>query len=92
LLLILVAGVSGCNNNTANPLAMADDKVYDTIGVTVEWYIDKDSSLPDKSAVAKVIAQGYNWSEGPVWIDGMDMLLFSDVPENKICKWIDSHQ
>jgi gluconolactonase len=54
---------------------------------TIEWYIDKDSSLLAENAIAQVIATGYNWSEGPVWVDGSDMLLFSDVPENKIYQW-----
>lgn len=85
--LMLFAGVSHCNNNAPNPSAMADHKVYDTIGVTIEWYVDKDGSLSNKNANARVIAKGYNWSEGPVWVDEMDMLLFSDVPENKIYKW-----
>lgn len=31
------------------------------------------------------IAEGFHWSEGPVWKDGA--LLFSDVPENKIYQW-----
>ena len=31
------------------------------------------------------VAEGFHWSEGPVWKDGA--LLFSDVPENKIYKW-----
>lgn len=31
------------------------------------------------------IAEGYMWSEGPVWKDGS--LLFSDVPDNKIYQW-----
>lgn len=31
------------------------------------------------------LAEGFNWSEGPVWFDGA--LLFSDVPENLIYRW-----
>jgi gluconolactonase len=31
------------------------------------------------------LAEGFNWSEGPVWYDGA--LLFSDVPENVIHRW-----
>lgn len=33
------------------------------------------------------LAEGFNWSEGPVWVPASRMLLFSDVPENKIYKW-----
>ncbi len=31
------------------------------------------------------LAEGFTWSEGPVWKDGV--LLFSDVPENVIYQW-----
>jgi len=31
------------------------------------------------------LAEGFVWSEGPVWKDGS--LLFSDVPDNKIYQW-----
>jgi gluconolactonase len=35
----------------------------------------------------EILAEGYEWSEGPVWIDSKKMLLFSDVPKNTIYKW-----
>jgi gluconolactonase len=31
------------------------------------------------------LAEGFRWSEGPVWKDGA--LYFSDVPENKLYRW-----
>ncbi len=35
-----------------------------------------------------VIATGYIWTEGPVWVGGEDgHLLFSDVPGNAIYSW-----
>lgn len=38
-------------------------------------------------AVIEVLAEGYEWSEGPVWVESQKMLLFSDVPKNIIYKW-----
>lgn len=35
----------------------------------------------------EVLAEGFNWSEGPVWIADGEYLVFSDVPENIIYKW-----
>jgi gluconolactonase len=37
------------------------------------------------SATIEKLAEGFNWSEGPVWFDGA--VLFSDVPENVIYRW-----
>ncbi len=52
-----------------------------------------DASLDaiiDKNAVVEIIAEGYEWSEGPVWVESEKMLLFSDVPTNKVYKWTES--
>ena len=39
-------------------------------------------------AAVDVIATGYIWTEGPVWVGGEDgHLLFSDVPGNAIYNW-----
>lgn len=38
-------------------------------------------------AKAEIIAEGFDWSEGPLWIEKHQMLLFSDVPKNMIYKW-----
>lgn len=35
----------------------------------------------------EVLAEGYSWSEGPVWIPQGRYLLFSDVPKNRIHRW-----
>ena len=43
-------------------------------------------ALLDKGAVIEKLAEGFDWSEGPVWMPG-DYLLFSDVPMNAIFKW-----
>ena len=41
----------------------------------------------NKNARVEIIAEGMDWSEGPVWIESRKMLLFSDVPANTIYKW-----
>lgn len=39
------------------------------------------------NAKVAVIADGFEWVEGPVWIEKEKMLLFSDVMRNSIYKW-----
>ncbi len=39
------------------------------------------------SVQPEIIAEGYEWSEGPVWVAAQNMLLFSDVPKNVVYKW-----
>ena len=40
-------------------------------------------------AVMEKLAEGFNWSEGPVWMPTQGALLFSDVPENRVYRWKD---
>ncbi len=40
------------------------------------------------NAPVKEISSGYDWVEGPVWFGGMNCLLFSDIPNNRILRWI----
>jgi gluconolactonase len=43
--------------------------------------------LVPKAAKVRVLAEGFTWSEGPVWISEGGYLLFSDVPKNRIYRW-----
>ncbi|HAM71175.1 MAG TPA: gluconolactonase [Verrucomicrobiales bacterium] len=45
-----------------------------------------DALLPKEARIEK-LAEGFDWSEGPVWIKEGSYLVFSDVPQNKIFKW-----
>src|SRR5947199_227334 len=45
-----------------------------------------DALIPRDAKVER-IAEGFTWSEGPVWIAAGGYLLFSDVPENKMYRW-----
>jgi len=59
---------------------------YPTIGKIVRNDPRLDKLLaPD--AQIEVLASGFSWSEGPVWIRDDNYLLFSDVPANTIFKW-----
>ncbi len=33
------------------------------------------------------LATGFRWTEGPVWFADFGMLLFSDIPNNRIMRW-----
>jgi gluconolactonase len=59
---------------------------YPTIG-KIERFDAAFDSLVAKDAKIEVLASGFNWSEGPVWVKKGGYLLFSDIPENTIFKW-----
>jgi gluconolactonase len=39
------------------------------------------------SAAIQIIADSLDWSEGPLWLEAQQTLLFSDIPPNTIYKW-----
>ncbi len=49
--------------------------------------VPKFYELIDSNATIEVLADGFGWSEGPVWIKDGNYLLFSDVKKNIIFKW-----
>lgn len=48
-------------------------------------------AIIDTNTRAEIIAEGFEWSEGPLWVESEQMLLFSDVPANKIYKWTEEN-
>src|SRR4051812_6997383 len=44
--------------------------------------------LVPKTAKIDVLAEGFTWAEGPVWIADGGYLLLSDVPKNRMYRWM----
>jgi gluconolactonase len=75
LLAVLMSIFLSCNN-----------KNHKTIG-TIEKIDASLNSIISDDAKPEIIAEGFDWSEGPLWIEDQRMLLFSDIPTNTIYKW-----
>ena len=54
---------------------------------SVERLSPEIDNLIEKSAKIEILADGFEWSEGPVWSSQLNSVLFSDVPENVIYSW-----
>jgi len=35
----------------------------------------------------EILAEGFEWTEGPLWLEGEGKLIFSDIPNNSIFEW-----
>ena len=57
-----------------------------TIG-SVERLLTEMDQYVAPGAEIEILAEGFGWSEGPVWVDRLNAVIFSDVPSNKIYKW-----
>jgi gluconolactonase len=77
---------------TTGPANAADGPAYPTIG-TIERLDDRLDRIIARDARMERLADGFDWSEGPVWVSdkGKDKdggsLLFSDVPQNTVFRW-----
>lgn len=50
--------------------------------------IDREAlTILDTVARIEVIAGGFKWTEGPLYLKDSDCFIFSDIPDNKIYKW-----
>ena len=45
------------------------------------------SSVLNTSSTIEVLASGFDWTEGPLWVPALNALLFSDIPPNRVYKW-----
>ncbi|MFO0910087.1 MAG: SMP-30/gluconolactonase/LRE family protein [Isosphaeraceae bacterium] len=71
---------------TAAAAPPASPKAIESFGA-VERLDPKFDRIVDRDAVIEKLAEGFDWSEGPVWDRHGSYLLFSDVPLNIVYRW-----
>ena len=69
----------------AGPASRAAEK-YPSFGNIVRKDPRLDKIVPPDARMEQ-LADGFDWSEGPVWIKDGGYLLFSDIPRNSVMKW-----
>lgn len=82
--LIVLLWISSCK--TPDESAEADENALGSVE-RIDPALDE---IIDPSAAIEVLSDGYEWSEGPVWVESEKMLLFSDVPTNTVYKWTEA--
>jgi gluconolactonase len=86
---VLACGLCG---SSVSHLAAQDTLNFPTLGEIHRFESDLDELLA-KDARLEVIASGFDWTEGPVWVpakgDQPGHLLFSDIPRNSVYKWVE---
>jgi gluconolactonase len=71
-----LTGAAVQNRTVSNP----SDRHIERLDPALDRLVAPDSPV-------EVIAQGYSWSEGPIWVKEGGFLLFSDVKENTVFRW-----
>jgi len=85
---ILLATALAVALGSAVSTTTAEDKLAtdDPFGTIHRLDPGLDSILA-KDARLEKLADGFEWSEGPVWIKDGRYLLFCDIPRNQIVRW-----
>ena len=75
MIIFLLHGIAASYGQASKPL------------IRLEQISPEFSTIVSKTAKAKILADGFSWSEGPLWVESHKMFLFSDVKKNIIYKW-----
>ena len=83
-LMIVLIAFTGCNRS--GKLDSTLQNSYPTTGSIERLDVEINQVIPE-DAVIEVLAEGFDWAEGPLWIVEGNYLLFSDIPPIKVFKW-----
>ncbi len=78
VVICLIGSIAICHAQSSKPL------------ITIQQIDSQFSTIVSKNATAKILADGFLWSEGPVWVEKYKMFIFSDVKKNVIYKWTEA--
>jgi gluconolactonase len=85
---ILTLGLTACRSTSRTPTttALLPADTYPAIG-SIERFDPRLDALIAPGTRIEKLAEGFDWSEGPVWNAEGNYLLFSDVPRNTVYRW-----
>jgi gluconolactonase len=80
LMLTLVAGCKKEKEITQTKTNYLDVGYIEVLDEELKQLIDPTSKL-------EILSEGHSWTEGPLWLEDQEMLLFSDIPRNTVYSW-----
>lgn len=86
---LALALLASCNNSNTTTIATTDstNTTKDSVVRRIAILDAEANSIIDSAATIEVLADGFKWAEGPLYIKDSNYLLFSDIPNNSIYKW-----
>mgnify|MGYP000579377041 CR=1 FL=1 len=67
-------------------LASCTTHEYPTTGSIQRISPDLDRIIAP-GTLPEILAEGFEWSEGPLWLPDQEKVIFSDIPNNSIFEW-----
>jgi len=78
--------VTACTFSCKKTESIISSVRYETVG-SIDRINQSINTLIPEDAKIEILASGFDWSEGPLWLEDQQALIFSDVPANKIYRW-----
>ena len=50
----------------------------------------KLSEIVSSTVQVEILGEGFEWTEGPLWLEKENKLIFSDIPNNSIFEWTEN--
>jgi gluconolactonase len=85
----MVIAVSACKTRSAhqNPEVSGNRDTEFVKTGSVERLNPLMDEIIALGELPEIIASGFEWTEGPVWLPEQKILLFSDIPVNSVFQW-----
>jgi len=90
LISCLLLSLLACRNDKPSEIAETPSPftIIDTEnGFGYQTFDPAFSAFVDTEASIDILASGFQWSEGPLWVPNINSLLFSDPPNNIVYRW-----
>lgn len=58
------------------------------VGDAIEYFDQRFRTMTVPTADVEVLYDGCRWAEGPVWFNDSNFLVWSDIPNNRMLRWV----
>lgn len=86
LIFVGLLTIASCSSYKNKEATVQEAKI-ESFKPFVEILSNDALSIIEASATINVLAEGFKWTEGPLWLESEGYLIFSDIPNNKIMKY-----
>ncbi len=89
-MLLLLALISSCTGQQKSKESLKQAEItgkeYPKTGFVERFHPSLDQII-EPGEQPEILAEGFEWSEGPLWLPHEEMVIFSDIPKNSIYQW-----
>ena len=80
----------GQKSNEIKPESLESIQHPGAYALSVERLDPRIDDIIAPGVLPEILADSFNWSEGPLWLPEQELVIFSDVPENTVYQWSES--